>query len=86
MYNIKYKNVKNVLKSLRCLKKYGIIIQRLFCIEGEIMVKAELTYNPYLMEMNVKFNEQAPRINSLIEKYKDIPLTRFFQKEKIISK
>lgn len=63
-----------MLKTLRCSKNYGIIIQRLFCTEGEIMVKAELTYNPYLMEMNVKFNDQAPRINSLIEKYKDIPL------------
>ncbi|WP_295089215.1 hypothetical protein [Ruminococcus sp.] len=38
------------------------------------MVKAELTYNPYLMEINVKFNGQPPRINSLIEKYQDSPL------------
>ena len=38
------------------------------------MVKAELTYNPYLMDINVKFNGQPPRINSLIEKYQDSPL------------
>lgn len=38
------------------------------------MVKAELSYNPYLMEINVKFNGQPPRINSLIEKYQNKPL------------
>ena len=38
------------------------------------MIKAELSYNPYLMEINVKFNGQPPHINSLIEKYQDIPL------------
>ena len=38
------------------------------------MVKAELTYNPYLMEISVRFNGQPPRINSLIEKYQNRPL------------
>ena len=33
------------------------------------MVKAELSYNPYLLETKVRFNGQAPRINSLVEKY-----------------
>ena len=33
------------------------------------MVKSELIYNPYLMEISVKFNGQSPHINSLIEKY-----------------
>lgn len=36
------------------------------------MVKAELSYNPYLMETIVNFNGQAPRINSQIEKYQDM--------------
>lgn len=33
------------------------------------MVKVELSYNPYLLETNIKFNGQEPRINSLVEKY-----------------
>lgn len=33
------------------------------------MVKAELSYNPYLLETKIKFNGQEPRINSLVEKY-----------------
>lgn len=33
------------------------------------MIKAELNYNPYLLETSVKFNGQAPRINSLVEKF-----------------
>ena len=33
------------------------------------MVKAELDYNPYLLETKIKFNGQRPRINSLVEKY-----------------
>lgn len=33
------------------------------------MVKAELSYNPYLLETKVKFNGQDPKINSLVEKY-----------------
>lgn len=38
------------------------------------MIKAELSYNPYLMEINVTFNGQPPHINSLIEKYQHIVL------------
>ena len=38
------------------------------------MIKAELSYNPYLNEINVKFNGQPPRINSLVEKYSGRPL------------
>lgn len=35
------------------------------------MVKAELSYNPYLLETAVKFNGQEPKINSLVEKYQN---------------
>ena len=35
------------------------------------MVKAELSYNPYLQETEVKFNGRPPRINSLIEKFQN---------------
>ena len=38
------------------------------------MIKAELSYNPYVKETQVKFNGQPPRINSLIEKYQNRPL------------
>jgi|GEM_PF-1206883 len=34
------------------------------------MVKAELSYNPYLRETEVRFNGQEPKINSIVEKYK----------------
>ncbi|MDR1017859.1 MAG: hypothetical protein LBM02_04070 [Lachnospiraceae bacterium] len=33
------------------------------------MVKVELSYNPYLLETNVKFNGEAPKINSVVNKY-----------------
>ena len=33
------------------------------------MIKAELIYNPYLLETEVRFNGNPPRINSLVEKY-----------------
>jgi len=33
------------------------------------MIKAELSYNPYLMKTEVKFNGHEPKINSLVEKY-----------------
>ena len=33
------------------------------------MVQAELIYNPYLLETEVRFNGKPPRINSLVEKY-----------------
>lgn len=35
------------------------------------MIKTELVYNPYLLETDIKFNGQAPHINSLVEKYQD---------------
>lgn len=35
------------------------------------MIKAELIYNPYLLETDIRFNGQSPRINSLVEKYQD---------------
>ena len=38
------------------------------------MIKAELSYNPYLCETEVRFNGQPPRINSLIEKYQNVVL------------
>jgi hypothetical protein len=41
-------------------------------LSGEkVMVKAELSYNPYLLETKVKFNGQDPKINSLVEKYQE---------------
>ena len=33
------------------------------------MISAELNYNPYLLETEVRFNGNPPRINSLVEKY-----------------
>lgn len=44
------------------------------------MVKAELNYNPYLMETNIKFNGQVPRINSLVEKYQQETLQNWIKK------
>lgn len=41
---------------------------------GPHTVCAELTYNPYLLHTSVKFNGQTPRVNSLVEKYQDLPL------------
>ena len=38
------------------------------------MITAELSYNPYLREISVKFNGQPPHINSLVEKYQNRPL------------
>ena len=38
------------------------------------MINVELNYNPYLMETNIRFNGQPPRINSLVEKYQNISL------------
>ena len=35
------------------------------------MVNAELQHNPYLLETEVKFNGQNPKINSQIEKYEN---------------
>lgn len=44
------------------------------------MVKTELIYNPYLMETMVRFNGQAPKINSLVEKYQDNKLQDWINK------
>jgi hypothetical protein len=33
------------------------------------MVKAQLSYNPYLLETSITFNGREPKINSLVEKY-----------------
>lgn len=44
------------------------------------MVKAELSYNPYLMETKVKFNGQSPKINCMIEKYQDCILQTWITK------
>lgn len=38
------------------------------------MVRAELSYNPYLLETEVRFNGDPPRINSLVEKYQKTKL------------
>lgn len=38
------------------------------------MVKVNLEYNPYLMDFKAKFNGKEPRINSLVEKYENMPL------------
>ena len=35
------------------------------------MVKADLSYNPYLQKTEIRFNGQSPRINSHVEKYLD---------------
>lgn len=35
------------------------------------MISAELQHNPYLLETDVKFNRQSPKINSQIEKYEN---------------
>ncbi len=44
------------------------------------MVKAELNYNPYLQQTDIRFNGQAPRINSLVEKYQDKKLQTWIRK------
>lgn len=38
------------------------------------MITAELSYNPYLLETEVKFNGEKPRINCEIEKYQHRPI------------
>ena len=35
------------------------------------MVKAELSYNPYIQNTIIRFNGQEPKINSLVERYQD---------------
>lgn len=44
------------------------------------MVKAELSYNPYLQETEIRFNGQSPRINSHVEKYLDKKLQTWIHK------
>ena len=41
---------------------------------GIALISAELSHNPYLLNTTVKFNGQAPKINSQIEKYEKLPL------------
>lgn len=48
---------------------YNIKTLKKKILEDADMVKAELSYNPYLLETNIKFNGQEPHINSLVEKY-----------------
>lgn len=38
------------------------------------MINAELSYNPYLKETEIRFNGQPPRVNSLVEKYQNMNL------------
>jgi len=44
------------------------------------MVKADLSYNPYLNETTIRFNGKKPRINSLVEKYEDKLLYEWIDK------
>ncbi len=44
------------------------------------MVRAELEYNPYLLETIVRFNGNPPRINSLIERYQEDKLQTWIGK------
>lgn len=44
------------------------------------MVKAELSYNPYLLETKITFNGQEPRINSLVEKYQQETLQNWVRR------
>ena len=44
------------------------------------MITAELIHNPYLLQTTVKFNGQAPRINSQVEKYESKTLQDWIKK------
>lgn len=44
------------------------------------MIRAELSYNPYLLETNILFNGEPPRINSLVEKYQGQKLQEWIDK------
>ena len=48
------------------------------------MVTAELSYNPYLLETAIRFNEQPPHINSLVEKFQKGMLQKWIQKVPVI--
>lgn len=43
------------------------------------MISAELQHNPYLLETDVKFNGQSPKINSQIEKYENQLLSNWIK-------
>lgn len=43
------------------------------------MIKTDLSYNPYTMKTEVKFNGHAPRINSLVEKYDKLMLQEWIK-------
>ena len=43
------------------------------------MVTATLSYNPYLVKTQIKFNNNKPRINSLVEKYQNEKLQSWIQ-------
>ena len=49
-------------------------------MRSEIMIKAELIHNPYLLSTEVRFNEQEPKINCQIEKYENMPLKDWVDK------
>ena len=44
------------------------------------MIKAELSYNPYLLETLIRFNNQSPRINSQVEKFQEGSLQNWVKK------
>lgn len=44
------------------------------------MIKADLSYNPYVNETIISFNGKKPRINSLVEKYQDKMLQEWINK------
>ena len=44
------------------------------------MISAELSYNPYLLETDIRFNGQPPRINSQVEKYQNLSLQSWIGK------
>jgi hypothetical protein len=44
------------------------------------MVKAELTYNPYLLETAITFNGNEPKINSAVLKYRNKKLQNWIEK------
>lgn len=44
------------------------------------MINAELNHNPYLLQTQVKFNGQSPRINCQVEKYQNKTLKDWIEK------
>ena len=49
-------------------------------MEGNALVNAELSHNPYLLQTHVTFNGLSPRINSQVEKYDNIALNDWIEK------